>query len=182
MKTMAAVCCFILLFSLSTQAEIEKNAVMCDTGICFYWWPKLPELKGWRQDKEMSFKFSANALAPEGHSFADAEAVMYATANYKPRMPETKSLAMFIAGDKEQFLSADPSLTITPCDALATGDGQKLLCFSYFPKSDGNWEQVSYGEEGDFYLVFTLSSRSKQGFDKTLAAYREMVSHYRAKP
>jgi hypothetical protein len=168
--------------SLPTRAEIEKNAVMCDSGICFYWWPKLPELKGWHQDKEMSLKYSANALAPEGHSFADAEAVMYATASYKPRMPETKSLDMFIADDKEQFLGSDPSLTVTPCEALTTADGQKLRSFTFFPKSGGNWEQVSYGEEGDFYLVFTLSSRSKEGFEKTQSAYRGLVAHYKAKP
>jgi len=182
MKVVVTALIVVSLFAATAGAEIEKNAVMCDTGICLYWWPKLPELKGWHQDKDQSYNYGVNALAPDGASFAKAEAVMYAVANYKPRMPEVKSIDTLIANDKKEFLASNSGLTISECKELATGDGRKLRSLTFFPKSKGNWEQVSYGEEDDFYLVFTLSARSKEGFDKAQGAYGELIARYKEKP
>jgi hypothetical protein len=184
-RTAAGIACvaiFALFFSVAVYAEIEKTAIICNTGICFYWWPKLPAVPGWHQDKEQSLNYSANALAPNGSNFVDADAVMYAVAVYKPREPEAKSLQMFIANDKSQFLSSDPTIIITQVTDLVNADGNKLPSFTFFPKPNGNWEQVSYGEEGDFYLTFVLSAKSKKGFDKTQAVYRDLIAHYKAKP
>lgn len=182
MKTIGLTCCFVLLLCLSAQAEIEKIAQVCDTGICFYWWPKLPALEGWHQDQDQSLHYGINALAPNGFSFVHAKTVMYAKASYKPRMPETKSLEMFISDDKAEFVEADPGVIITPAGELATADGKKFRSFTFFPKTKGNWEQVSYGEEGDFYLTFVLSSRSKDDFSKTQAIYTVLIAHYKEHP
>ncbi len=185
MTTAAKIACFIILaffLGVAVQADIEKTAVMCNTGFCFYWWPKLPVVRGWHQDKQQSLNYNANAIAPNGSSFVDAEAVMYGVAVYKPRDPEAKSLAMFIASDKQQFLSRDPGIIIAQVGDLTNADGNKLPSFTFFPKSAGNWEQVSYGEEGDFYLTFVLSARSKKAFDRTESVYRDLIAHYKAKP
>ena len=161
MKVTVKIFCFILLLSVAARAEIEKNAAPCETGFCLYWWPKLPQLKGWHQDKEQSYQNGVNALSPDGSSFADAETVIYANAIYKPRTPKTKSLDMFITDDKKRFFDSDPGVAITEVTELLTGDAKKFRSFTFSPKSKGNWEQVSYGEEGDYYLTFVLSSRSK---------------------
>jgi hypothetical protein len=182
MKMIAGVCCFTLLLTMAARAEIEKIAAPCgDTGICFYWWPKLPQLKGWHQDKDQSYHYRINALAPNGSTFANAAAVIYAEAIYKPRVPETKSLEAFIGGDRKHFLSSDPHIAITEVSESMAGDGQKFRSFTFVPQSKGNWEEVSYGEEAEYYLTFVLSSRSKDGFDKNLDAYRQLVAHYEAK-
>jgi len=44
------------------------------------------------------------------------------------------------------------------------------------------WEKVSYGEEGEFYLIFTLSSRSEQGFKAALKDYELFISRYKETP
>jgi len=181
MRTVAKICCFILLLAMTAHAEIEKLAQVCDTGICFYWWPKLPHLQGWHQDKDQSLNYGVNALAPDGFTFANAESVMYAEASYKPRVPETKSLGTLIADDKRRFLASAPGIVISEVREVTTGDGQKMRSFTFFPRSKGNWEEVSYGEEGQFYLIFTLSSRSQEGFDKAQDTYRDLIAHYKAK-
>lgn len=181
MKFVATICCLFLTLNIAVSADIEKTAIICNTGICFYWWPKLPRVPGWHEEKNASFEYGANALAPDGFSFGNATAVMYALAAYKPRVPETKSLEEFIAGDRSEFVASTPGIVITEVGAMTTGDGAKLRSFTFFPHSKGNWEQVSYGEEGDYYLVFTLSSRSKQGFDQAQSAYRYLLAHYKAK-
>ena len=38
---------------------------------------------------------------------------------------------------------------------------------------------MSYGEEGEFYLVFTVSSRSQSGFNSAVVAYEKLIAGYR---
>jgi hypothetical protein len=182
MKMFARICCFTLMLTMTARAEIEKSAVQCETGFCFYWWPKLPEVRGWHQDKDQSYHYNMNALAPDGSSFVNAEVVMYASAIYKPRIPETKSLEMFISDDRKHFIASDPRIAITEVTELVTGDGKKCHSFTFFPKSNGNWEEVTYGEEGEYYLTFVLSSRSREGFDKTQDAYLQLITRYKVNP
>jgi hypothetical protein len=98
MKVIIAVWILIVvLASIPLRAEIEKPAEVCDTGICLHWWPKLSLVAGWHQDSGSSKQYGVNAQAPDGYTFSNAETVIYAKAAYKPRIPKTKSLEMFIS-------------------------------------------------------------------------------------
>ncbi len=169
-------------FGSVARPEVDKLAQPCDEKICFHWWPRLPEIKGWHHDHDQSLHYGANALAPDGSNFADAEAVIYALALYKPRMPETKSLQTLIDDDKAEFRARDSTIKIEEAKSITTADGQKLRSFEFVPAQTGNWERVAYGEEGDFYLVFTVSARSRDAYKKAGGAYEELLSHYRTKP
>jgi len=182
MKVLAGILASLLLFSAAANAEIEKLAVPCGQQICFYWWPKLAAVKGWHHDREHSFYYSANAQAPDGTTFADAESVIYAKALYKPRIPETKSLEDLIDRDKKAFLSRDPHIVYAEAEPPVTSDGRTLKSFTFFPGKAGSWEQVSYGEEDDFYLIFTVSSRTKEGFAKAAEDYRTFIRQYKKNP
>jgi hypothetical protein len=109
---------------------------------------------------------------------------MYALALYKPRVPETKSVEMLVADDKQKFLTQDPSIAVSEAPSLTTGDGQRLKSYCFFPdgKGKGNWERVSYGEEDDFFLVFTISARSLVAYKQKVADYELLISRYRSKP
>jgi len=169
----------LLGVSSPSQAEIEKLAIPCETRLCFHWWPRLPHLAGWHHDREHSLYYEANALAPDGFTFKDAETVIYARALCKPRVPDTPTLPALIEADKRDFLEKDPSIVIAEVEAMTTGDGQTLRSFTFFPPADGNWERVAYGEEGDFFLLFTISSRSREGFRAAEATFEELVRRYR---
>jgi len=161
-----------------TNARIEKSATLSKTGILLYWWPALGKVKGWHHDQAASQEGGINAEVPDGFTFANAMSVIYAKAIYKPRQPETKTLAMLIKEDRATFLAHDRTLKITRIEPLKTADGRFLQTYTYFPREKGNWEEVSYGEEGDYYLVFVISSRTKAGFEKAVAAYKEFISEY----
>jgi hypothetical protein len=176
-----AIMCALIL-STNAVPEIEKLAVTSDGQMCFYSWPKLPDINGWHHDRDSSLVYGANAMAPDGLTFSDAETVMYARAEYKPGMPETKSVEMVIANDRKRFLETNPGIAISEVSPLTTADGQKLRSFAFFPKEKGNWERVSYGEEGDFFVIFVLSSRTKAGYDKELHAYEQLIGRYKEKP
>jgi hypothetical protein len=169
----------ILAGTFPVNAEIEKFGRPCETGLCLYWRPKLAPVEGWHHEPGPSQQYGANALAPDGSTFMDAETVMYAKAFYKPRITETKSLEALIENDKRGFLANVPGVVIANTKPLSTGDGKKLKSVTFFPTSQGNWERVSYGEEGEFYLLFTVSSRTKAGYEKALPAYEAMIRGYK---
>jgi hypothetical protein len=169
----------LLLVPLTALPEIEKVGQVCEKGICLAWWPKLEPAKGWHHERGPSLANGVNVQVPDGFTFSNAETVIYAKAAYKPRIPETTSLEIFISNDKADFLKNDPTTAITKVPALKTRDGKALETYTFFPKAEGNWEEVSYGEEGDFYLIFTISSRSHAGFLAVLPIYEQYIAHYK---
>lgn len=169
----------LLLLSITAAVEIEKVGRVCGNGICSAWWPKLDPVAGWHHEDKASFANSANVQVPDGFMFSNAQTVIYARALYKPRNPETTSLAILIKDDRTEFLKESPGVEIAKVSPLKTKDGQSLETYTFFPKASGTWEEVSYGEEGDFFLIFTISSRSRAGFLDSLPAYERYVAQYK---
>lgn len=182
MRTIKILVLFLLFVPTIASAEIEKTAQTSAKGICLAWWPKMDPVNGWHHEREPSIANGINVQVPDGFTFSDAETVIYATGLYKPRVPETTTLEMLINKDKEEFFSKDPGITITEERPIKTGDGNALKSYTFFPNEKGNWEQVSYGEEGDFYLIFTISSRSHEGYKKAFEVYKQYIDQYKEKP
>lgn len=182
MIRLAIVLLSLLLLPLPAFSEIEKVGQPCEKGICVAWWPKLTPAKGWHHERGPSFANGVNIQVPDGFTFSNAETVIYAKALYKLRTPEINSLNMLIKSDREEFVSRDPGIVITEAKATKTGDGRTLRSFTFFPKNEGNWEQVSYGEEADYYLIFTISSRSRAGFAEMFNVYEQYIGHYKEGP
>src|SRR5689334_4808472 len=180
--SMLALLCSWLLITLPASAEIEMVAAPTDRGPVYHWWPKLVIPAGWHHDRNYSFHYSLNALAPEGVSFDDARTVMYAKVMYKPREPQIKSLQMFIERDQENIRAKAVGLEIKERTPLVTADGKQLRSFTFFPTTEGNWERVAYGEEDDFYLIFTISARSHEDYRAALPAFERLIETYREKP
>ena len=172
----------LVLLSGSVNAEIEKFATPSETGIQLQWWPKVQPPAGWHFDSGSSHHFGFNAIAPDGSTFSKAKTVMYAKANYKPRVPETKSLAQLIDGDIPDFHHAYPGMAATIESPVLTADHKQFKLVTFAPSAGGNWERVAYGEETEFYLLFTVSSRTKRGLERAMPAFKAMVASYRVGP
>lgn len=162
-----------------SHAEMEKTIVPCEQKVCFHWWPKLPAVKGWRHDQEASLKYSYNAQAPDGFTFENADAVIYAEALFKPTAPDLKTLGMVIESDRKKVLASDPATVVTEVELLVAKDGKRFRSFVFHSPSHGRWDRVSYGEEGSFYLIFTLSSGTEAGFQKAIAPYEQFIGQYK---
>lgn len=169
----------LVILSGTTHAEIEKLATPTDSGIVFQWRPKVQPPLGWHFDKISSQQFGLNALAPDGSTFSEAETVMYAKAEYKPRVPETESLAMLIETDISDFHHAYPGMALTEEAPMLSADRKQLKTITFAPSGGGNWEKVAYGEDDEFYLVFAVSSRTRDGFEHAMPAFKAMVESFR---
>ncbi len=172
----------LLLLATSVNAEIEKIATPTKTGIQLQWWPKVQPPSGWHFDSGSSHHFGFNALAPDGSTFSKAGTVMYAKADYKLRVPGTKSLPQLIDRDISDFHQADPGIKVTVELPVLTADHKQLKLVTFAPSAGGNWERVAYGENSDFYLLFTISSRTKGGLERAMPAFKGMVASYRVGP
>lgn len=175
----------VIFFSLNANAEILREVKMCnDSGkMCFYWWPKLKEIQGWKQDIGHSYHYKMNTQAPVDFTFADAEVVIYARAIYKPERPNIKNINEFIQNDKTDFLSQNPSLSINQSLTLKDKKNRSFFTFQFIPSNKGNWEQIAYSEEIDndnneYYLVFVLSSRTKSGYKTNIDTFNEFIQSY----
>jgi hypothetical protein len=168
------------LAAFSAHAEIEKIAIPGNVGLDLFWWPKIAPAAGWHQDEKYSFHYSAKCFAPDGFTFEDAEAVIYAKAAFKPRLPKIGSLDEYIANDHTAVLESNPDVSIREEVPLSTASDRKLRSFTFFPRHEGgNWERVSYGEEGEFYLLFVISARSLAGYEAAVADYKRFIAGYR---
>ena len=181
---------FVLLSSFLPQlaeAEIFKKALICnDSGqTCFYWWPQLKTQEGWEQEEGASYHFRSNMHIKKGSTFATSESVIYAKALFKERKPEIKSIEALIKDDKESFLKKIPGLKISKVDKYENPAGFKFSMFEFFPPNGaGNWERVAYSEEvdtegNDYFLIFTLSSKSKEGYLSAKESYLGFLDAYK---
>lgn len=183
-KTIILILCFIPHLS---QAEIFKKAIICnDSGQqCFYWWPKLIPQDGWVQEEGASYHFKANMQIQKGSTFSTSESVIYAKAVFKDRRPEIDSIQALIEDDKSSFLKKIPGLKIRKIATSENPAGFKFSIFEFFPASNsGNWEQVAYSQEVDpegneYFLIFTLSSKSKDGYESSKEVFKNFVNDYK---
>jgi len=184
---------FALLIAASAcapiTAEIVKTAASsCQQNlICFYWWPRLPTIPGWHTDETANYSNGdngVNTLIPDGFTFANADAIIYAEAVYKPRYehdnPDSKTLDAFIADDSATFSEKHKDeIVIAEASPLTTGDGHILRSVTYFQEKNKNWERVSYGEEGDYYIVFVINAHSMASYLAAQGIYEKLIKAYK---
>ncbi|HBH38502.1 MAG TPA: hypothetical protein DDX06_09000 [Curvibacter sp.] len=104
---------------------------------------------------------------------------MYANAIYRPRVPTAKTLDELIAQDQKRFRSEIPDIEIVSDGLLKTLDGKTARTWRLAPKSKGQWERVAYFEEGEYYMVFVISSRAKSGLEKNMSSFEALVANYK---
>jgi len=168
----------LVLLSNLAFAEIEKFAIPSDSGFKTYWWPKLSEVEGWVHNREASYHYSSNFQLPVGETLNGAETVIYARAIYKPRVPNYEILQDLIDNDLAKFKARDSNINISQ---LSDEDAKNKTIFNVYkltPDSGNNWEVISFADEGDFYLMFVVSSRSATDLSESMPAYLEFVRNY----
>jgi len=182
MRYLKVLVALVFLASMEASAEISKVAVPEDSGFQLYWWPVLPIPAGWLHDEGISRASGVNMLRPRGTTFAKAPAVMYGRADFKPRIPEVHSLIEYVAKDRNALAEESPTTVIAELQAVRNGDGKLLSVVSYVIPSRHQWELTAYGEEGEFYLLFTLSASSEAGFNQARPVFYAMLATYKERP
>jgi hypothetical protein len=171
-----------LLLGLAPVVHAEIENVFVDAsggGRVERWWPKIAPPKGWHHDRDNSFNYNLNAVAPEGESFGSADVVLYAKAIRKAREEGVSTLEQFMARERERFLKKQRDYDIKPARGLTGRDQTAWKSATFTPRKDGNWERVFYSEDGDHWLIFVISARSKELYRKQMPTFERWVRQYR---
>jgi hypothetical protein len=164
---------FGALLGLSpVQAEMLQFATADGTKS----WPKLPDIPDWHQDQESSLRLSANALIPDGMDPATAEVSIQARGFARRGNADVSSLSQLIDNDRA---ATDPGTDVKKLSDIADKDGTPFTVYAFAPapgKTD--WKAVAYSEEGDTFLAFTLSAKSKTAFDGGMPVFTQLIRRY----
>lgn len=169
----------VLALPTMGYAELERVAFQCEAKTCYHWIPKIGAVSGWHRDESVISDYGMYALVPDGYTYETAEYVIYSRALHKPLVMDNPSLKRFIQQDKEDFVSLNPGGMMTEVPAVVVGSGKKLRSFVLQPAKQGIWEQVAYDEDGEYFVVLVISSKSSAGYKKALPVYRQILASYR---
>lgn len=112
------------------------------------------------------------ALYPKESSWADATVVMYVN-TIVPEKGQT--LEEFALESVESFKEQQPTVEVTEAPPLPTHDKKPAIVRYFSGDKWDNHEAVAYIDGDDIRLVVVLSSRSKETFDNSIAAFHEFI-------
>jgi len=169
----------LLLISGAAYAEVLKPFIPAEPDMKGFWWPVYINSSGEKQESFYGMTQGQYPTAEDGTLLNEIETVIYARALYKPRLPTLASIEELIENEQKQFKDRTPGIEIKATEPVKTLDGKELKSYSFFLKEKGSWERVTYSEEGDFYLLFTIRSQNQQRYEQDLEAYLNYIRKYR---
>ena len=114
---------------------------------------------------------------PKGEKWSTAATVMYVNPLHGYGA-KTRTVSALMAEDEKSFRQRAPKGKVTDGGTIQT-IGKKSAVVRYFANDGGAaHEAVAYVPEADLVMLLVLSSKSPQGFQGALAAYRELVQSY----
>jgi len=165
----------------SSKSKPDKKAENSNSGIIFFKQSSflLSAPKNWVMDNRAGAGQGLPAVFyPQGSSWADGKAVMYANIWVKEN-PREETLEKVIAGDVKSFKDRSDKLKVTDAESLATSDKDKKATVKYFTGDNfDNHEAIAYLDEGKTVTMIVLSARTKEDFEKSLSAFKELVGSY----
>ncbi len=136
-------------------------------------WVDMPV--GWYNDQTVSKRFGTPFfLLPEGYSFENAPAVIYASSF---RVSSTKEA---MEEDISNFHSRDPETDILDAGTITSKSGRKFELKTFQSKklkSQSN-EAVAYLKEKEFILSIVLSAQGVQQYQRAYPTFKTMVESY----
>jgi hypothetical protein len=180
----------LLFVSTASSAELYELKYPSDSIFLKNIWVPVLKIDGWHQDKKHTLMLHSNVHVPDGTNYLNTTSFIHANAINKKQHPELISISDFINIYYKEFSSLPPNSVINEVDRIYTADGMQLLSYTVFPTSafsvahakDGLWQRVTYGEEGNFYIVFTLVARTEAAYKSALPTYLQSLSKYSEKP
>jgi hypothetical protein len=178
MKTLKAMTLVLILLAVSIPAvsqkpESEHGSIFVGRHFSFV----LKEPKGWKMDIETAKPQGLLVvLYPDGSSWKNAVAVMYARVIYKDEVQST--IDKVISNDVADFLKLSKDSTVSDSPPLETRDKSKSISKVFYDAANKNYETVTFIEDSKVVVILALSSRQRAEYDKALPAFKALVGSY----
>jgi hypothetical protein len=134
--------------------------------------------KGWVLDDASAKSQGLDAVFyPAGSSWKESAAVMYVGIGRK--VSEKDSIDGVIARDITDFKKAAPGLKVIDAQAMPLARGKERVVVKYFIDAEGGThEAVAYVDESKVVVMLVLSSKTKERFESSLPALKELAASY----
>jgi hypothetical protein len=137
----------------------------------------LKEPTGWNLDTSGGKSSGIDAvLNINGSSWKDGVAVMYVRVVYKDQ--ERKTVEQVIKNDLEEFKNANKDSTVSSMPIIFTRNKKKAITKFFYDAAHKNYENVAYIDEPKVVVIMVLTSRNKEGYSKSVSAFRNLVASY----
>lgn len=175
LKTIIIFIITIFLFFQSPCGAVTDTDGMSGLiyGTDYSFWIDSP--KGWLLDSKTAKDYGVNVvLYPEGFSFRNAPAVMYATILRK-NVDIDEAMKEEAATYKDKY----EDIKISKRPNITTKD-DKTAHVQYYKgnRKDQTDEAAAFIQENGFYVLIVLSARSENNFKNAYAAYEQLVKSY----
>lgn len=176
----AATVALALAAGLPALAEVEVIIPPGSTNLSPLAVPKLPKIAGWTPNPALSLGERSMVLLPDGKTGESAPAAISAQALPKSVAPQITTLDGFVAAFEASERQEDPRRVSTPAQSIVDKAGQTLRVVSF--RTEGAQGFTAYGSERaggvDYWVTFTLSARSVDALNDSVAGFREMLASY----
>lgn len=112
------------------------------------------------------------ALWPKNSTWQSAPGVMYINVSRKDGF----SLEQFAEDELTGFRTESPGLKVQVSKPIPLKSHDQALVRELANDQYGNHELVAYADAGKVYLIFVLTSRNKETFDRFRSAFKELVT------
>ena len=181
MKKRSNIILVLLLLCVSTFAQKrDETSKDSNSGIIYgknhaY---TLTAPKGWVLDNRSGVKQGLHAVFyPQGSSWSDGVAVMYANVWQKENAKQT--VQDIVDSDIQKFKEIIPDLKVVNVEAVKLEKDRTAIVKYFTSEAKGqNFEAIAYINEEKLVVLIVLSSRTKKDFESSLPAFRELVGSY----
>ena len=160
-----------LALATASAAEAQTGIVYGDSHAFFVTAPP-----GWVLDNRSGLADRVHAaFYPQGSSWTDSPAVMYANGVARS---SGETLDSFIADDVKTFRDRSPQIQVKEGSRIKTKDGRMALVRYFSGERSGNYEAVAYIAEKRAVVVLALSARSQDAYQRSLLSFEKLVQNY----
>lgn len=129
---------------------------------------------GWIFDNKSGVSQGLHAIMyPEGSSWANSNEMMYVNIG---KVEPGEALEKFIQTDIDSFVKNSPNLILEKINSLTIQGGVKAEVRQFTGDKWGNFERIAYAQKGSSVAIYVLSSKTKNGYEKSIDAFDEMVT------
>jgi hypothetical protein len=134
--------------------------------------------EGWIIDNKSGIPNGLHAVFyPKGSSWSKATAMMYANTASK-KVAGNETIGKVIEYDISQFKKKSPDLAVKDAEPLPISKGKKAIIKYFSGDNFNNHEAIAYIDENKVVVIIVLSSRSKEEFENSLPAFKELLNSY----
>jgi hypothetical protein len=165
---------FTVASTQSVECKILNRSDSYEKVTVSYWYPEITHPEGWVHSKKESAYSSTYTLIKN----SDESVTISAVARERSDTPGLYTLKMYVDAYVSHFAQPDVGSEVRESESIKTSNGSSMRSIYFRDRKTNNFSLEAFGEEGDYYVMFSIESRDellieryKKDFIRTVESY-----------